>query len=98
MKSTAYDEKEVVDFLSDLSEQLLKWSWEGVAGYDEILEKVGSAYGHEDTMVNMEAQMANIKVGGLSTFVRVGIPGFPALAFTRDVKNMLADILEGKLS
>jgi len=98
MKSTAYDEKEVIDFLSDLSKQLLKWSWEGVAGYDEILEKVGSAYGHEDTMVNMEAQMANIRVGGLSTFVRVGIPGFPALAFTRDVKNMLADILEGKLS
>jgi uncharacterized membrane protein YjjB (DUF3815 family) len=30
--------------------------------------------------------------------VKVGIPGFPPLAHTRDVKNMFADILEGKLS
>src|SRR5210317_933670 len=95
---TKYEAQEVLDFLCDLSRQLLGWSWEGVAGYDEILEQVGRTYGYDDTMVNMEAQMANIKLGGLSTFVKVGIPGFPPLAHTRDVKNMFADILEGKLS
>jgi uncharacterized membrane protein YjjP (DUF1212 family) len=92
------DAKEVMELLSELSQQLLDWSWEGVAGYEEIVERVGRTYGYEDTTVNMEAQLANIKIGEQLTFVKAGIPGFPIMAHTQNMKDLLADIFEGKLS
>jgi uncharacterized membrane protein YjjP (DUF1212 family) len=94
------DAKEVRALLSELSQRLLAWSWEGVVGYEEIIERVGRAYGYDETTVAMEAQMAVIKLEseGDSTFVKVGIPGFPPLAYTQDVKDLLADIFAGKLS
>jgi uncharacterized membrane protein YjjP (DUF1212 family) len=90
--------KEVMDFLCELSQQLLNWSWEGVAGYEEIVERVGRTYGYEDTTVNMDAQLASIKIGEHATFVKAGIPGFPVLARTQDLKDLLTDIFDGKLS
>jgi uncharacterized membrane protein YjjP (DUF1212 family) len=92
------DAKEVLDFLCQLSQQLLDWSWEGVAGYEEIVERVGRTYGYEDTTVNMEAQLATIKIGELATFVKGGIPGFPPMAHTQNLKDLLADIFDGKLT
>jgi uncharacterized membrane protein YjjP (DUF1212 family) len=93
-----YDVKEVLPLLCELSQQLLDWSWEGVAGYEEIVERVGRTYGYEDTTVNMEAQLATIKIGEHATFVKGGIPGFPPMAHTQNLKNLLADIYEDKLS
>jgi uncharacterized membrane protein YjjP (DUF1212 family)/uncharacterized membrane protein YjjB (DUF3815 family) len=92
------NENEVLDFLCQLSQQLLDWSWEGVAGYEEIVERVGRTYGYENTTVNMEAQLATIKIGELSTFVKGGIPGFPPMAHTQNLKDLLADIFDGKLT
>jgi uncharacterized membrane protein YjjP (DUF1212 family)/uncharacterized membrane protein YjjB (DUF3815 family) len=94
------DAGEVLALLTELSQQLLAWSWEGVAGYEEAVEQVGRTYGYADTTVLMEAQSAMIKLEpeGRGTFVKVGIPGFPPMAHTQDLKNMLADIYAGKLS
>jgi uncharacterized membrane protein YjjP (DUF1212 family)/uncharacterized membrane protein YjjB (DUF3815 family) len=86
--------------LRELSQQLLAWSWEGVVGYEEMVERVGRTYGYEDTKVAMEAQLAMIKLepDEEMTFVKGGIPGFPPMAYTQNLKDMLADIYEGKLS
>ena len=94
------DAKEVRALLSELSQLLLAWSWEGVVGYEEMVERVGRTYGYDDTTVIMEAQSATIKLeaDGQPTFVKGGIPGFPPMAYTQDLKNMLADIYAGKLS
>jgi len=48
----------------------------------------------------MEAQLAMIKLEADEhmTFVKGGIPGFPPMAYTQDIKNLLADIYAGKLS
>jgi len=90
---------EVRALLRELSQQLLAWSWEGVVGYEEMVERVGRTYGYQDTTVAMEAQLAMIKLepDDEITFVKGGIPGFPPLAYTQDIKNLLADIYEGKL-
>ena len=86
--------------LRELSQQLLAWSWEGVVGYEEMVERVGRTYGYEDTTVVMEAQLAMIKLepDEEMTFVKGGIPGFPPMAYTQTLKDLLADIYEGKLS
>jgi uncharacterized membrane protein YjjP (DUF1212 family)/uncharacterized membrane protein YjjB (DUF3815 family) len=97
-KKVTHDAKEVLALLTELSQQLLEWSWEGVAGYEEIVERVGRTYGYEDTTVSMEAQLANIKIGEHATFVKGGIPGFPPMAHTQNLKNLLVDIYEDKLS
>jgi len=90
--------KEVMELLCELSQQLLDWSWEGVAGYEEIVERVGGIYGYEDITVNMEAQLASLKIGEHVTFVKAGIPGIPPMAHTQNLKDLLADIFEGKLT
>jgi uncharacterized membrane protein YjjP (DUF1212 family)/uncharacterized membrane protein YjjB (DUF3815 family) len=94
------DADQVRALLCELSQQLLAWSWEGVVGYEEMVERVGRTYGYDDTTVIMEAQSAMIKLEpeGRGTFVKGGIPGFPPMAYTQDLKNMLADIYAGKLS
>ncbi len=92
------DAAEVRALLRELSQQLLAWSWEGVVGYEEMVERVGRTYGYGDTSVIMEAQSATIMLDGQTTFVKGGIPGLPPLAHTQDLKNMLADIYDGKLS
>jgi uncharacterized membrane protein YjjP (DUF1212 family)/uncharacterized membrane protein YjjB (DUF3815 family) len=94
------DPAEVRALLRELSQLLLKWSWEGVAGYEEMVERVGRTYGYDDTTVLMEAQSAMIKLEpeGRGTFVKGGIPGFPPMAYTQTLKDMLADIYAGKLS
>jgi uncharacterized membrane protein YjjP (DUF1212 family)/uncharacterized membrane protein YjjB (DUF3815 family) len=94
------DAGQVRALLRELSQQLLAWSWEGVVGYEAIVERVGRTYGYDDTTVIMEAQAATIKLEpeGPVTFVKGGIPGFPPMAYTQDLKNMLADIYAGKLS
>jgi uncharacterized membrane protein YjjP (DUF1212 family)/uncharacterized membrane protein YjjB (DUF3815 family) len=92
------DAAEVQALLCELSQQLLAWSWEGVVGYEEIVERVGRTYGYDDTTVMMEAQSATIKLDGQTTFVKGGIPGFPPMAYTQDLKNMLADVYAGKVS
>jgi len=86
--------------LRELSQQLLAWSWEGVVGYEEMVERVGRTYGYEDTTVAMEAQLAMIKLEADEemTFVKGGIPGFPPMAYTQTLKDLLADIYSGKLS
>ncbi|MGB5168171.1 MAG: hypothetical protein WBP49_07185, partial [Acidimicrobiia bacterium] len=86
--------------LRELSQQLLAWSWEGVVGYEEMVERVGRIYGYEDTTVAMEAQLAMIKLEPDEelTFVKGGIPGFPPMAYTQTLKDLLADIYEDKLS
>lgn len=86
--------------LRELSQQLLAWSWEGVVGYEEMVERVGRTYGYEDTTVAMEAQLAMIKLepDEEMTFVKGGIPGFPPMAYTQTLKDLLADIYSGKLS
>ena len=91
---------EVRALLRELSQQLLAWSWEGVVGYEEMVERVGRTYGYEDTTVAMEAQLAMIKLepDEEMTFVKGGIPGFPPMAYTQTLKNLLADIYAGKLS
>jgi len=35
------DADEVRALLRELSQQLLAWSWEGVVGYEEMVERVG---------------------------------------------------------
>jgi uncharacterized membrane protein YjjP (DUF1212 family)/uncharacterized membrane protein YjjB (DUF3815 family) len=92
------DAAEVLALLCELSQQLLAWSWEGVVGYEEMVERVGRSYGYEDATVMMEAQSATIKLDGQTTFVKGGIPGSPPMAYTQELKNMLADIYAGKLS
>jgi uncharacterized membrane protein YjjP (DUF1212 family)/uncharacterized membrane protein YjjB (DUF3815 family) len=94
------DAGEVRALLNELSQQLLAWSWEGVVGYEEMVERVGRTYGYPDTTVIMEAQAAMIKLepDGQGTFVKGGIPGFPPMAYTQTLKDMLADIFAGKLS
>jgi uncharacterized membrane protein YjjP (DUF1212 family) len=92
------DSTEVLALLCELSQLLLKWSWEGVVGYEEMAERVGRTYGYEDTTVMMEAQSATIKLDGQGTFVKGGIPGFPPMAYTQDLKCLLADIYARKLS
>jgi uncharacterized membrane protein YjjP (DUF1212 family)/uncharacterized membrane protein YjjB (DUF3815 family) len=94
------DADEVRALLRELSQQLLAWSWEGVVGYEEMVERVGRTYGYEDTTVVMEAQLAMIKLepDENMTFVKGGIPGFPPMAYTQTLKDLLADIYSGKLS
>jgi len=94
------DSAEVEALLSELAQLMLSWSWEGVVGYEEMVERVGRTYGYDDTTVIMEAQAAIIKLEpqGHGTFVKGGIPGLPPMAYTQDLKNMLSDIYEGKLS
>jgi uncharacterized membrane protein YjjP (DUF1212 family)/uncharacterized membrane protein YjjB (DUF3815 family) len=91
---------EVRALLRELSQQLLAWSWEGVVGYEEMVERVGRTYGYEDTTVAMEAQLAMIKLEADEemTFVKGGIPGLPPMAYTQTLKDLLADIYSGKLS
>jgi uncharacterized membrane protein YjjP (DUF1212 family)/uncharacterized membrane protein YjjB (DUF3815 family) len=91
---------EVRALLRELSQQLLAWSWEGVVGYEEMVERVGRTYGYADTTVIMEAQLAMIKLEADEhmTFVKGGIPGLPPLAYTQTLKDLLADIYAGKLS
>jgi uncharacterized membrane protein YjjP (DUF1212 family)/uncharacterized membrane protein YjjB (DUF3815 family) len=91
---------EVRALLRELSQQLLAWSWEGVVGYEEMVERVGRTYGYKDTTVAMEAQLAMIKLerDEEMTFVKGGIPGFPPMAYTQTLKDLLADIYAGKLS
>lgn len=86
--------------LRELSQQLLAWSWEGVVGYEEMVERVGRTYGYADTTIAMEAQLAMIKLepDEEMTFVKGGIPGFPPMAYTQTLKDLLADIYAGKLS
>jgi uncharacterized membrane protein YjjP (DUF1212 family)/uncharacterized membrane protein YjjB (DUF3815 family) len=96
--TTNPDASEVRGLLSELSRLLLKWSWEGVVGYEEIVERVGRTYGYDDTVVMMEAQSATIELDGRMTFVKGGIPGFPPMAHTQVLKNILADIYARKLS
>lgn len=97
--STKASSSEVLALLSELSQLLLAWSWEGVAGNEEIVEKVGRTYGYTNTTIIMEAQVAYIKLEreGNATFVKGGIPGFPPMAYTQDLKNLLADIYSGVL-
>ncbi|AOS97586.1 hypothetical protein AUP74_02170 [Microbulbifer aggregans] len=94
------DEAQLQALLRELSQQLLTWSWEGVAGYEQMVERVGRCYGYPDTTVNMDAQSAMIKLDPDApiTFVKCGIPGFPPLAKTQDIRNLLEDIYAGKLS
>jgi uncharacterized membrane protein YjjP (DUF1212 family)/uncharacterized membrane protein YjjB (DUF3815 family) len=91
---------EVRSLLRELSQQLLAWSWEGVAGYEEMVERVGRTYGYEGTTVAMEAQLAMIKLepDEEMTFVKGGIPGLPPMAYTQTLKDLLADIYARKLS
>ena len=91
---------EVRALLRELSQQLLAWSWEGVVGYEEMVERVGRTYGYADTTVAMEAQLAMIKLepDEEMTFVKGGIPGIPPMAYTQTLKDLLADIYSGKLS
>ena len=35
------DEGQVLALLREMSEQLLEWSWEGVAGYERMVERIG---------------------------------------------------------
>lgn len=97
-RDTKADKTEVRDLLRDLSRLLLNWSWEGVVGYEEMVERVGRAYGWDDTTVMMEAQCATIELDGKTTFVKGGIPAIPPLAYTQNLKDLLAEIHVGKLS
>lgn len=65
-----------------------------------MVDRVGQTYGYDDTTVIMEAQSAMIKLDseGEITFAKGGIPGFPPMAYTQELKDMLADIYAGKLS
>jgi len=63
-----------------------------------MVERVGRIYGYDDILVMMEAQSATIEFDGQVRFVKGGIPGIPPLAHTHDLKCLLADIYEGKLS
>ena len=92
------DASEVLDLLCELSQLFLKWSWEGVVGYEEMVERVGRTYGYENTLVMMEAQSATIELDGQVRFIKGGIPGIPPLAYTHDLKCLLADIYDGNLS
>jgi uncharacterized membrane protein YjjP (DUF1212 family) len=97
--TTKSDATEVRDLLSELCQLLLKWSWEGIVGYEEMVERVGRTYGYDDTTVMMEAQFATVKLDdGRAAFVKGGIPGVPPLAYTHELKCLLADIYAGKLS
>ncbi len=89
---------EVLALLHDLSQLLLAWSWEGVVGYEEMVTKVAKTYGYDDITVSMEAQSATIVLNGEITFVKGDIPGFPPMAHTQDLKNLLSDIFENKLT
>jgi uncharacterized membrane protein YjjP (DUF1212 family) len=93
----AISARDLTPFLSDLSELLLKWSWEGVVGCEAVVEQVARSYGNTDTSVYMTAQSAAIKVGTDVTFVKIGIPDIPPLGATQDLKNLLADIYSGKM-
>jgi len=97
-RDTKADKTEVRDLLRGLSRLLLNWSWEGVVGYEEMVERVGRIYGWDDTTVMMEAQCATIELDGKTTFVKGGIPAIPPLAYTQNLKDLLADIYAGKLS
>jgi uncharacterized membrane protein YjjP (DUF1212 family) len=89
---------EVSDLLCELSQLLLAWSWEGVVGYEEMVQRVGRSYGYDDITVIMEAQSATIQLDRHTAIVKGGIPGIPPLAHTQDLKCLLADIYAGKLS
>ena len=97
-RETRTDDDQVRTLLCDLSSLLLRWSWEGVVGYEEMVEKVASTYGWDDTTVMMEAQCATIELDGKVAFVKGGIPGIPPLAYTQNLKDLLHDIYVGKLS
>ena len=92
--SSRSDASEVRALLCDLSERMLAWSWEGVIGYEEMVEKVDRVYGYEDTKVYMEAQSALIGLDAQTSFVKIGLPGFPPLTHTQALKNLLADIYD----
>ena len=97
-ETTKANATEVRGLLCGLSELLLKWSWEGVVGYEEMVEKVAQTYGWDDTTVMIEAQCATIELDGKVSFVKGDIPGFPPMAYTQNLKNLLGDIYAGKLS
>jgi uncharacterized membrane protein YjjP (DUF1212 family)/uncharacterized membrane protein YjjB (DUF3815 family) len=89
---------QVKKLLHDIAQLLLSWSWEGVVGYEELLTCVSKTYGYDDIVVNFEAQSATIVLNGEISFVKGGIPGFPPMAYTQNLKNIFADIFAGKLS
>lgn len=84
--------------LCELSSLLLAWSWEGVVGYEEMVERVARVYGYEDITVIMEAQSATIEFDDRVSVIKGEIPGIPPLTHTHNLKCILADIYEGKLS
>lgn len=92
------DQNELLGLLSDLSRLLLHWSWEGVVGYETIVEQVGRSYGLYDVSVYMTAQSASIRVGDRVTFEKVGIPAIPPLGATQTLKEVLPEIYAGNLS
>ncbi|PRY20223.1 uncharacterized membrane protein YjjP (DUF1212 family) [Aliiruegeria haliotis] len=92
------DQDELRNLLRELSQLLMSWSWEGVVGYEEIVSGVARTYGYEDVTVAMDAQMAIIELAGEVSVVKTELPGVPPLAYTQELKCLLADIFDRKLS
>ncbi|WP_299482210.1 threonine/serine exporter family protein [uncultured Roseibium sp.] len=96
-KALQVNDEEVRAYLLELMQLLLDWSWEGVVGFEEIVEKVAETYSGNKATVVYEAESALLDFGGKVSVVKVGMPGFPALTKTSKLKNHLADVFEGKL-
>ena len=91
-------DEDVRAYLIDLMQLLLAWSWEGIVGFDEIVEKTAQTLSGKPATVVYEAEAAFLDFAGQVSLVKVDMPGFPAMASTQKLKNHLADVLEGKLS
>lgn len=85
-------------YLTELMQLLLSWSWEGVVGYEDAVERAAASFGAKDITVVYGAESAILESKGQTILVKVEMPGFPALANTQKLKNHLADVFEGKLT
>ncbi len=94
----AESDAQIREYLVDLMQLLLSWSWEGVVGHEEVVEKAAASFGVKDVTVVYGAESAILEYKGQTVLVKVDMPGFPALTNTQKLKNHLADVFEGKLT
>lgn len=91
----SYDEGQVFDLIQDLTQTLLKWSWEGVLGIENRIQGVARAYGHEAQVV-MSAEAAEVRIGSRAALL-TGFPGIPPLAALPKLKALLKEVANGAI-
>jgi uncharacterized membrane protein YjjP (DUF1212 family) len=86
---------EVFPLITELSQHLLDWSWEGTLGLEDKIEDAAEAYGQK-VVTLVTAESAIIQMGSRDAFLK-SLPGIPPLAALPSLKDWLREVKAGKL-